>query len=316
MKLEKKWILPIVAVLLILVVIMAAVIGTADPTEKKANTEASQETDSVTDSEQTDEKENTEEEGEKSTAGETQTASSDKKENTKPVKGEKSESSQTGSSSGNGHTSLKRPEIHFAPSKGESSGKGENSADSPYAQIAEGKITCDSFGRYTGQYVEDGRDELVENVATVLVTNRSDEYLEYASLTFDVDGNAANFIVTGLPANTSAWVMDASRLTIQSGASFTYQECTSSFRDDIDSSSDKVQLKADGNMLTATNQTGESLEEVVVYYRVMHTDGNYLGGVTYTVNYGTLKPGESSEKLAGHYSADQSEVVRVSWNNS
>ena len=181
------------------------------------------------------------------------------------------------------------------------------------AQIANGKITCDAFGRYSGQYVEDGRDEPIESVATILVTNQSDEYLEYATLTFDIDGNAGNFIVTGLPPGASAWVMDASRLVIESGAAFTYLECVSSFRDDVNTSSEKINLTADGNMMSATNLSDETLEEVVVYYRVKHTDGNYLGGVTYTANFGTLEPGASIEVLAGHYSAANSEVVRVSW---
>lgn len=184
-----------------------------------------------------------------------------------------------------------------------------------YPKIAGGKLTCDSFGRYSGQYVEDGRDELVESVATILVTNKSDEYLEYATLTFDVNGNAANFIVTGLPAGSSAWVMDANKLVIESGAAFTYQDCLSEFRDDVNSKSNEVGLASDGNMLTATNKTDKTLEDVVVYYRVMHTDGNYLGGVTYTAKFDTLEPGESTEVIAGHYSAENSEVVRVSWNN-
>lgn len=184
-----------------------------------------------------------------------------------------------------------------------------------YAQIAGGKITCDSFGRFSGQYVEDGRDELVESVAAILVTNRSNEYLEYATLTFDIDGEGANFIVTGLPAGASAWVLEAGKLAIVSGADFTYQDCVSSFREDIVVSSDKIALKADGNMLTATNTSSETLKNVVVYYRVLHTDGNYLGGITYTANFDTLEPGASTEVLAGHYSADDCEVVRVSWGN-
>lgn len=182
-----------------------------------------------------------------------------------------------------------------------------------YAQIENGKISCDAFGRYSGQYVENGRDEPVESVAAILITNQSDEYLEYATLTFDIDGNAGNFIVTGLPSGASAWVMDANRLVIESGAAFTYLECVSSFRDDVHVSSDKINLTADGNMMTATNVSEETLKEVVVYYRGKHSDGNYLGGITYTANFGTLEPGASTEVLAGHYSAANSEVVRVSW---
>lgn len=204
-------------------------------------------------------------------------------------------------------------EIHFVPSKNEK--PSEKNPEKQYPQIAGGKLVCDSFGRYTGQYVEDGRDELVDSVAAILVTNKSDEYLDYATLTFDVDGKAANFIVTGLPAGTSAWVLDANKLVIESGADFTYQDCASDFRNDVDAKSDKVGLSSDGNMLTATNNTNETLEDVVVYYRVMHTDGNYLGGITYTANFDTLEPGQSTEVLAGHYSSADSEVVRVSWSD-
>lgn len=259
-----------------------------------------------------------------SSKGDTSKGDASKNNNSKGETSKDNSSNPAGSSSGN--SSVQRPDINFAPSgdgsssgdsssSGSSSGGSSSGTESKYPKIAGGKITCDSFGRYTGQYVEDGRDELVESVAAVLVTNKSSEYLEYATLTFDVDGSAANFIITGLPAGASAWVMDANKLEIGAGASFTYQNCSSQFRTDVDASSDKVELKADGNMLTATNKTDQTMNHVVVYYRVMHTDGNYLGGITYTVNFDTLRPGESAEVLAGHYSAADSEIVRVSWSN-
>lgn len=179
--------------------------------------------------------------------------------------------------------------------------------------IEDGNITCDAFGRFSGQYLEDGSDEPVENVAVILITNQSNEFLEFATLTFDIGGKGANFIVTGLPAGRSAWVMEAKRLVIGSGADFLYQDCVSTFRDDIVATTDKIDLTAKGNMLTATNVSEEALSDVVVYYRVLHTDGNYLSGVTYTANFGTLEPGASVETLAGHFSADNCKIVRISW---
>ena len=44
-------------------------------------------------------------------------------------------------------------------------------------------------------------------VAAVLVENLSDEYLEYASLTFEIEGKQAVFEVTGLTAGDAAWVL-------------------------------------------------------------------------------------------------------------
>ena len=56
----------------------------------------------------------------------------------------------------------------------------------------------------------------------------------------------------------------------------------------------------------------KALEDVFVYYRCLHTDGNFLGGVTYRVDFGTIAPGESVEVLAGHYS-DSARIVRIGW---
>lgn len=183
----------------------------------------------------------------------------------------------------------------------------------PTEEIASGDITCDEFGIFSGQFVEDGRDELVENVAAVLVTNRTDRFLDFATLSFDIDGQTATFILSGLPAGRSAWVMEATRMTATSSSVFTYQNCVNSFRDDVTASTDKVAISSDGNMLTAVNNTSETLEDVFVYYRTLHTDGNFLGGITYRADFGTLEPGASVETMAGHFNKETSEIVRVGW---
>lgn len=183
----------------------------------------------------------------------------------------------------------------------------------PTEEIASGDITCDEFGIFSGQFVEDGRDELVENVAAVLVTNRTDRFLDFATLSFDIDGQTATFILSGLPAGRSAWVMEATRMTATGSSVFTYQNCVNSFRDDVTASTDKVAISSDGNMLTAVNNTSETLEDVFVYYRTLHTDGNFLGGITYRADFGTLEPGASVETMAGHFNKETSEIVRVGW---
>ena len=180
-------------------------------------------------------------------------------------------------------------------------------------EIASGDITCDEFGRYSGQYVEDGRDELVENVAVARVTNRSDQFLDLATITIDISGQKATFVVTGLPAGRSAWVLEANRMTIGQTASFEFLDCATSFRPDVTAKTDRVKITSNGNMLTATNTSSQKLENVFVYYRTLHTDGAFLGGITYTVQFGDLEPGQSAEVLAGHYDAAKSEIVRIGW---
>lgn len=173
-------------------------------------------------------------------------------------------------------------------------------------------IACDEYSLFSGQFVEDGKDNLVSNVATILVTNNSDQFLDLATIMYLIDGKTATFVVTGLPAGRSAWVLESSKLTATASSTFTYVDKTTSFRENVSATSDKVTITADGNMLTATNNSDETLEGVFIYYRSVHTDGNFLGGITYLVDFGTLEPGASVEKMGGHYSED-SEIIRIGW---
>ena len=176
-----------------------------------------------------------------------------------------------------------------------------------------GELSGTNFSIFSGQFVEDGKDELVENVAALLVTNNSDQFLDFATLQYDIDGQTATFIVTGLPAGRCAWVMEKSGLVIGGGATFTYQGCSTSMRDGVAASTDKISISSDGNMLTAVNNTNETLEGVFVYYKSLHTDGNFFGGITYLADFGTIEPGASSETLAGHYVEGSTEIVRIGW---
>lgn len=166
---------------------------------------------------------------------------------------------------------------------------------------------------FSGKFVEDGSDVPVENVAAILVTNQTDQFLDLATMTFEIGGKKATFIITGLPAGHSVWVMESTGMTVDSSAVFEYLGCGTSFRDGAVSSSENVSVTADGNILTAVNQTDKTLENVFIYYKLLHDDGHYFGGITYMVNFGTLKPGQAVEKLGGHYSKGDCEIVRIGW---
>ncbi len=182
----------------------------------------------------------------------------------------------------------------------------------PEVEVEAVQITCDEYSLFDGQYPEDGKDELVANVAAILVTNRSDRFLDLATIYFTIDGRPATFIVTGLPAGRSAWVMEASRLTAANDSVFLYRDIVTGFRDPVVTTTDKLTVTADGNMLKATNNTDKPMKEVFVIYKVRHTDGNFFGGIAYRTDFGTLEPGASVELLAGHYGAN-AEIVRIGW---
>lgn len=178
------------------------------------------------------------------------------------------------------------------------------------------KISCDEIALWSGEFVESGKDEPVTNVAAMLVTNKSDKYLEYAQLTYEVDGKEAVFVVTGLHAGKSAWVMESKGLIATADSKFVYKDALTAYKDHVVRAPEELNIKFGNKMLKVTNQTDEPLENVVVHYKVVHTDGNYFGGITYKVSFGTIEPGESVEKIAGHYDPDWAQIVRVGWMES
>lgn len=175
------------------------------------------------------------------------------------------------------------------------------------------QLSCDKIAMFSGRFVEDGSGRPVEDVAVLLVTNRTEKFLDMATIQYEIDGQKGTFIVTGLPAGKSCWVMEYTAKTITDQSTLKYVGCSTSFREDAVNSTDKLTVSADGNILSAVNPTDETLKNVVVYYKNVQDDGNYLGGITYMVTFGDIAPGETVSKLGGHYKPGESEIVRLGW---
>ena len=174
------------------------------------------------------------------------------------------------------------------------------------------ELVCLQFSRYSGAFVEDGSDEAVSNVAAMLVANTGSEFLDLATVTYDAGGQTATFVVTGLPPGEKAWVLESNRMILADGIEFRLRDCATTFRPDAVTQTDLLSVTPQGDTLTVENTSDRTLENVCVYYKVYHTDGNYLGGITYMLSFGTLKPGESARKQSVHYGED-ARIVRFSY---
>lgn len=181
------------------------------------------------------------------------------------------------------------------------------------SQTDRDKLSVDKIAKFSGIFIEDGSDEPIEDVAALLVTNRSERYLDIATIGYLIDGKKATFIVTGLPPGTSCWVMEYTGITVTEGADFQYEGSNTSFRDDVLTATEDVTIRSDGDRLYATNETDRTLENVFIYYKTLHTDGSYFGGITYMVEFGTLEPGQTADKIGGHFTKDGSRIVRIGW---
>lgn len=175
-----------------------------------------------------------------------------------------------------------------------------------------GDLYCLEFTSFTGAFVEDGKNDKVENVVAILVENRSNQFLDSATVTYKVDSDDLVFNVTGLPAGEKAWVLESERTKIRENMEFVFVDCKSVFKPDAITETDVLEVSSDEHVLTVKNKSEDTLKNVCVYYKTMNDDGNFLGGITYMMSFDSLAPGEALQKESAHYT-DRSRIVRFSF---
>ena len=179
-----------------------------------------------------------------------------------------------------------------------------------------GGLVCLEYSRYTGSFPEDGTGRAVENVAAMLVRNSSDKFLDFAKVECRVGNQIGTFQVTGLPPGGTAWVMEESAMTLTPEDEFTAFDCEDYyFKEDAVITTDLLSVQSSGNTLTVTNQSDKTLENVCIYYKTVHEDGFYFGGITYMLSFGQLAPGGQATKQSSHF-GENSQIVRYSFQES
>lgn len=178
--------------------------------------------------------------------------------------------------------------------------------------VEEPTLSILDYGSFKGVFVEDGTDEKVEDVACMLVRNTTDQYIDYGVITATINGKETSFVVTGLPGGTTAWVLEQNRTPLGNGESFEYKDQTvSELRDDIRFEDERVEVELLKGSIRIRNVSDKALSSVRVYYKQVHSDGNLLGGITYTTKTDALEPGQTVEVPAGHGTEEHCCVVRI-----
>lgn len=175
-----------------------------------------------------------------------------------------------------------------------------------------GNLICVEISRFNGYFVEDGKDEKVQNVAAILVANNTGKFLEMATITYKVGDRTATFLVTGLPSGKRAWVLEKNRMTLSDADELVLEDCQETYTPNAILTTKDLSVSRQGKSLTLTNTTDRKLSNVAVYYKNTLEDGTFMGGITYLVPFGDLEPGASVTKIKDHFS-DASEIVRFSY---
>ena len=183
----------------------------------------------------------------------------------------------------------------------------------PLPMLSDECLTLTSLGGYSGNYLEDGTDELVSNVAAILVTNNGDRMLQVADITFQVnDTEQATFRITDLPAGTTVLALELNRRTYSDEDDYSYGRTASGYIDEPSLEEDKFELDtSEAGKLTLINLTGETYGKVYVYYKYVQVGGIYLGGITYRVPFENVPANGESESPAGHFNPANSRIMAV-----
>ncbi len=179
-----------------------------------------------------------------------------------------------------------------------------------------GSLDCLQYSSYSGAFPEDGSYRTVENVAAMLIQNGTDQFLDRAVVKCNIAGQEGTFEITGIPPGGTVWVLEQSGMTVAEGDTFAAISTGEyAFRADAIMSTDKLSVTSKGSTLQVTNTSDKTLPEVCIYYKDVHPDGNYFGGITYRKECGDLQPGQTVKVDAPHFTED-SQIVRYSWNDS
>jgi hypothetical protein len=179
-----------------------------------------------------------------------------------------------------------------------------------------GGLICMEYSRYTGTFPEDGSGRDVENVAAILVHNSSNQFLDYATVEAVVGNQHGTFYVTGLPPGGTAWVLEKNAMTLTPDDKFEAKSCEDYFfREDAILQTDLLKVEPQGKDITVTNQSKKTLKNVCIYYKTVHEDGRYFGGITYLLAFDDLEPGQSVTKQSVHFGSS-SRIVRYSYQES
>ena len=177
-------------------------------------------------------------------------------------------------------------------------------------EIVDAYLISDSFP-------EDGNFDSKDDVFTLKVKNNSNKYLQLVRIYITTDKNEYLFEITTLPSGKTVKVCEKNAKTITAEEKIVdiREENKVFFEREISLNTDKFTITPlDYSAIKIENISGQDMtNDVYVYYKRKDNNGDYLGGITFRVNAGKLKAGESKQIPAGQFNKENSEVMFVDY---
>jgi hypothetical protein len=174
------------------------------------------------------------------------------------------------------------------------------------------ELTICAIKPYNGIFLENGSDEPIENVSTMLLQNQSDQYIEYAKITCLYGETEYVYEAKTLEPNSMMMVQESNGASYIEGV---FDSCTAmaANMDGLEMSTGDVRVETNAlGKIRITNISEKDIPCVRIFYKFYLDDiPMFIGGITYTAKLTELKKGEERIISPSHFSNGLSRIMMV-----
>lgn len=167
---------------------------------------------------------------------------------------------------------------------------------------------------YEGPYIEDGSNDYVVDVASIVLFNTARTGIEYATVVLQWDSGEYVFEAHMIPPRQAVMVLDKTRQKFQEHR---WTSCVGTQKmgngEWLEQQELVVELTGDIE-ITVENTTDKQLHDIRIYYKsYLPSDRLYIGGITYCAGIETLEPGTCTKVQPYRYVKDYSKIFRTTY---
>jgi hypothetical protein len=173
-------------------------------------------------------------------------------------------------------------------------------------------LTICAIKPYSGIFLENGSDEPIENVSTMLLQNQSDQYIEYAKITCLYGEKEYVYEAKTLEPNAMIMVQESNGASYIEGG---FDSCAAvvANMDGLEMSTEEVRVETNAlGKIRVTNISEKDIPCVRIFYKFYLDDISLsVGGITYVAKLTELKKGEERIISPTHFSNGISRIMMV-----
>lgn len=167
-----------------------------------------------------------------------------------------------------------------------------------------------------GLYVEDGSDEVLDNIFAVDFCNDADVDLQLAEIVLTIDGEEYNFKITTLPQGETVRAMEMNRKPMPASYKNCEMRCdhTAWFNESPSVHQDALDIVEQEGGLVIKNVSSTTINAPIYVFYKNYIDETYIGGITYRTTVAeNLPAGEATAVGAGHFVPGSSKIMFVEY---